>query len=165
MAKPNPLTRLLDAIQLATSKRLNKRTAAMHIWMYRRTGGLVGGRIRGLPVLLLTTTGRKSGQQRTSPLSYLTDGPNYVVIASNSGRPNYPAWFLNLQSDPHATVQVGRNTRNVTARVATPEERAKLWAELTRKARNYADYEKMTTREIPMVVLEPAEQPNWVRKL
>jgi deazaflavin-dependent oxidoreductase (nitroreductase family) len=132
---------------------VNRRTANRHVAMYRRTGGKVGGKIREMPVLLLTTTGRKSGQPRTVPLNYLPDGKNYVVTASNSGRDEPPLWFLNLQSNPQATVQVGRVTKTVIAKEATPQEKARLWPILTRKARQYAEYQKRTEREIPMVVL------------
>ena len=155
MAKLNPLTRLLDRVILEASKRLGKGTSERHVAIYRRTGGLLGGRIRELPVLLLTTTGRKSGQQRTQPLNYLRYGSGYVVTASNSGRDSYPAWFLNLQSNPRASVQVRRKVVLVVARVATEEEHERLWEELTSKGRNYAEYLKMTERDIPMLVLQP----------
>lgn len=155
MAKLNPFTRLLDWLTLKASMRLNKGTAERHVAIYRRTGGLLGGRVRELPVLLLTTTGRKSGQRRTQPLNYLRYGNAYVVAASNSGRESYPAWFLNLQSNPHASVQVRRKVFPVVARVATEEEQARLWEELTSKARNYAEYVNMTDRHIPMVILQP----------
>ena len=155
MAKLNPITRLLDWITLESSKRLTGDITARHVAIYRKTGGLLGGRIRGLRVLLLTTTGRKSGQQRTQPLNYLRDGRNYVVTASNSGKDSYPAWYLNLESNPQASIQVRRRTIPVVARVATEEERERLWKELTAKGRNYAEYEKMTDRHIPMLILQP----------
>ncbi|MDQ5824572.1 MAG: nitroreductase family deazaflavin-dependent oxidoreductase [Chloroflexota bacterium] len=155
MAKLNPLTRLLDWVTVQVSVRLTKGTAERHVAIYRRTGGRLGGRIRELPVLLLTTTGRKSGQQRTQPLNYLRYGYAYVVAASNSGRDSYPAWFLNLQSNPHATVQVKRKVFPVVARMATEEEQTRLWEDLIAKGRNYAEYRKMTDRHIPMVILEP----------
>ena len=155
MAKLNPFTRLLDWLTLEASKRLGKGTSERHVAIYRRTGGLLGGRIRALPVLLLTTTGRKSGEQRTQPLNYLRYGSSYVVAASNSGRDIYPAWFLNLQSNPRASVQVRRKVVPVIARVATPEEHERLWAELTSKGRNYAEYTRMTERDIPMLILQP----------
>lgn len=155
MAKLNPLTRLLDWIVLEGSKRLGRGTTERHVAIYRKTGGLLGGRIRELPVLLLTTTGRKSGEPRTQPLNYLRYGTAYVVAASNSGRDSYPAWFLNLQSNPRASVQVRRKVVPVVARVATEEEHARLWAELTSKGRNYAAYTRMTERDIPMLILQP----------
>ncbi len=146
----------MDKVRLFASVHLmNKGTANRHAAMYKRTGGRIGGKIGELPVLLLTTTGRKSGKPRTVPLNYLPYGKSYVVTASNSGRDEPPLWFLNLQSNPQATVQVGRVTRNVIAKEATPEEKARLWATLTRKARQYGEYQKLTQRDIPMVVLRP----------
>jgi deazaflavin-dependent oxidoreductase (nitroreductase family) len=156
LAKLNPLTRFSDALTLGVSKRLSKRTSDLHIWLYRRSGGLLGGKVGKLPILLLTTTGRKSGQQRTIPLSYLTDGPNYVVIGSNSGREKPPLWYLNLQSNPEATIQVKNSVKKVVAREATPEEHERLWAELISKARQYANYQRTTSRRIPVVILEPS---------
>lgn len=158
MARLNWWTRLMDKLLLFSSvKLMNRKTASRHAAMYRRTGGKVGGKIGEMRVLLLTTTGRKSGQPRTVPLSYLPDGKNYVVIASNSGRDEPPLWFLNLESNPHATVQVGRVTKSVTAKEATPQEKARLWPILTRKARQYAEYQKLTERDIAMVVLRPSQ--------
>ena len=158
MKKLNPVTRFLDKIELAASKRLNKQITNLHAAIYNRTGGALGGRLREMKMLLLTTTGRKTGNQHTSPLNYLPYRGSYVVAASNSGRPNHPAWYLNLVANPEATVQVGRATKEVKAREATEEERSRLWPELVSKARNYGDYEKMTTRKIPMMILEPMEK-------
>jgi deazaflavin-dependent oxidoreductase (nitroreductase family) len=129
----------------------------MHNALYRWTGGMLGGRVREMKVLLLTTTGRKSGNQHTSPLNYLPYKGSYVVAASNSGRENHPAWYLNLTANQAATVQIGSVTKQIRAREATEEERASLWPEFVSKARNYGDYEKMTTRKIPMMILEPVE--------
>ncbi|MEO6457131.1 MAG: nitroreductase family deazaflavin-dependent oxidoreductase [Chloroflexia bacterium] len=160
MKKLNPLTRFLDRIQLAASKRLNKPITDMHAAIYNLTGGALGGRLRETKVLLLTTTGRKTGNQHTSPLNYLPYKGSYAVAASNSGRPNHPAWYLNLLANPEATVQLGRATKEVRARETTEEERSRLWTELVSKARNYGEYEKMTTRKIPMMILEQVEQPE-----
>lgn len=140
------------------SKRLTKPITDMHAKIYSRTGGFLGGRVRETKVLLLTTTGRKTGKQHTSPLNYLPYRGSYVVAASNMGKDNHPAWYLNLTASQAAMVQVGRATREVRARQATEEERARLWPELVNKARNYGDYEKMTSRKIPMMILEPVEQ-------
>ncbi len=85
----------------------------LFIFVYRLTGGAIGGRMRVLPVLLLTTTGRKSGKQRTVPVAYIKDNNSYIVIASNSGQPKHPAWFHNIKSNPTATVQIGRSTFKV----------------------------------------------------
>lgn len=128
---------------------------ATHAALYRGTGGQLGGKVGNLPILLLTTTGRKSGQQRTTPLAYLMDGSAYVVTASNAGRAYVPAWWLNLQSNPRAVLQVGRRVLPVTATRATPEEKGRLWATLVSRAPMYDGYQKRATRDIPMVMLRP----------
>ncbi|SRR6266545_2718415 len=129
----------------------------VYIFLYRLTGGAIGGQIQGLPVLLLTTIGRKSGQPRTVPLGFLRDGSTYVIIASNAGLPRYPAWFLNLQSHPEATIQMKRLQVQVKAETANPEKKRELWARLMEVAPGYADYQKRTSRDIPMVILHPED--------
>jgi F420H(2)-dependent quinone reductase len=129
--------------------------AGTHEFWYRLSGGLIGGRVGGLPILLLTTTGRKSGQKRTMPLVYLTDGDNMVVIASNGGADQHPAWWLNLRTTPQAEVQVGPDARKVVAEQATGEERERLWRQVVEMYHGYDEYRRMTEREIPVVVLQP----------
>lgn len=129
--------------------------AFVHRALYRATGGRIGSSLAGKPMLLLTTRGRKSGRERTTPLLYHRDGDALVVVASNGGDPRYPAWYLNLRSDPHGHVQVGRQTFRCAARVAGPEERARLWPQLLARYPGYAEYEKRAGREIPVVVLTP----------
>jgi deazaflavin-dependent oxidoreductase (nitroreductase family) len=106
--------------------------------------------------LLLTTKGRKSGVERTVPLTYLRDGDDYVLVASNGGADTHPAWWLNLHRTPSARIQVGRQTVDVTARHADAHERNRLWPMLTRYNPFYANYERITRREIPVVILTPA---------
>ena len=138
-----------------------RRTKAMelfwklHRFLYRVSGGRIGGRVVGMPVLMLTTTGRKSGVPRTNVLTYLPKGRASVVFASNAGEPRHPAWWLNLAADPHATVQRGQEVTPVIAREAEGEERARLWDEVVRTEAGYAVYAERTTRRIPVVVLEP----------
>lgn len=127
-----------------------------HPWVYRKTGGRIGGRMMGMPVLLLTSTGRKTGQPRTNALMYMPKGEACVVIASNAGEPRHPAWWLNLAANPRATIQVGSEVRHVVAREAEGEERARLWADALEQEGSYAEYERRTPRKIPVVVLEPA---------
>jgi deazaflavin-dependent oxidoreductase (nitroreductase family) len=128
----------------------------LHERIYRLTGGKVGGKLVKAPVLLLTTTGRKSGRSRTSPLLYARAGDNgYMVIASKGGAPQHPLWYLNLQANPLAEVTVGRETRNVRARDAQGEERERLWRSLADLYPGYDRYAQRTSREIPVVVLEP----------
>ncbi len=130
--------------------------ASVHNELYRRTGGKVGGQAGGLPMLLLTTTGRKSGQPRTTPLGYLADGDRMVLVGSYGGDERHPQWYLNLRAHPDATVQVGAETKRVRAVTATPEEKAVLWPRLVTLYPGYARYQEKTTRDIPLVILTPA---------
>jgi F420H(2)-dependent quinone reductase len=132
-----------------------KYLGALHRLLYRVSGGRIGGRLWDLPVVLLTTTGRKSGKKRTVPLCSLRDGDDVVVIASYGGLDQPPAWWLNLEASPEATLLHGRTRRTVTARNAAPEERTRLWAEVTARAPGYLEYERRTDREIPVVILSP----------
>jgi F420H(2)-dependent quinone reductase len=127
---------------------------ALHRDLYRLSGGRAGSRIWGLPIVLLTTTGRRTGRPRTVPLCSLQRAESFVVIASYGGLDRSPAWWLNLQSDPRASVQLGSTTRAVRARETTGAERAALWAEVTRVAPGYLGYERRTSRRIPVVVLD-----------
>jgi deazaflavin-dependent oxidoreductase (nitroreductase family) len=106
-------------------------------------------------VLLLATTGRKTGKPRTWPLGYITDGDNLIVVASNGGMEWPPAWWLNLQADPMATVQVGRLQRAVKAEQANAQERDRLWSRFTAALPVYAGYQQRTKREIPVAILRP----------
>ena len=142
---------------MPVSPMLIKSWSAMHEFWYRLTGGLIGGRFGRVRMLLLTTTGRKSGRRRTTPLVYLEDGDHLVVIASNGGHPNHPAWWLNLKADPHATVQVGARRLAVTAEEAEGEERDRLWRAVVDVNRGYEGYQRSTSRRIPVVLLRPAE--------
>jgi deazaflavin-dependent oxidoreductase (nitroreductase family) len=126
----------------------------VHKCVYRLTGGKIGGRIGKLPVLLLTTIGRKSGQPRTQPLAYTRAGDGYAVIASKGGAHQHPLWYLNLHANPLAEVTVGRETREVRARDAEGEERERLWRALADLYPGYDRYAQKTSRRIPVVVLE-----------
>jgi deazaflavin-dependent oxidoreductase (nitroreductase family) len=111
----------------------------------------------GSPVLLLTTTGRKSGKERTVPLLYLGDGENMVVVASNGGTPKHPAWWLNLEANPEATVEIGSRKLWVRVEKASPEEKKRLWPRLVAMYGGYETYRRRTDREIPVVLLSPSE--------
>lgn len=130
-------------------------TGKLNIPLYRLSGGRIGGHIANAPVLLLTTTGRKSGQPRTAPVVYLADGENLVVIGSNAGHSRTPAWSLNLKANPDAEVEVGRERRLVRARVAHGEERADLWRKHNDQYTGFDEYEARTDRDIALFVLEP----------
>ena len=127
-----------------------------HVGMYRATGGLIGHRFPGIPpMLLLDHVGARSGTRRTTALAYVTDGPAVVIVASKGGYPTHPAWFHNLRANPDTVVQIGPERREVTARVATEEERDRLWPSVVQAYRGFASYQRYTDREIPLVILDP----------
>jgi F420H(2)-dependent quinone reductase len=128
----------------------------LNVFLYKASGGRLGGRFKGAPVLLLTTTGRKTGKSRTTPLLYGEDAGRYVVVASVGGAPKHPAWYLNLGGDAAATIQVGGRKLSVRGETASPEERARLWTLMTRLYPGYDAYQAKTSREIPVVVLTPS---------
>jgi deazaflavin-dependent oxidoreductase (nitroreductase family) len=130
-------------------------TGKLNVPLYRISGGRIGGKVNKAPVLLLTTTGRKSGQKRTAPVVYLADGENVVVIGSNAGHSRTPAWSLNLQANPEAEVEVGRKRLPVRARIASGEERADLWHKHNVQYSGFDEYEARTGRDIALFVLEP----------
>ena len=127
----------------------------IHRAIYRASGGRVGARLAGLDMLLLTTTGRRSGEPRTQPLACFADGDDWVVVASNAGQDRHPAWFLNLEACPDAQVRIGREAWAVRAHVAEGEERERLWPWLKERNPAYARYEQRTERRIPVVILRP----------
>ncbi|MGE0066656.1 MAG: nitroreductase family deazaflavin-dependent oxidoreductase [Solirubrobacterales bacterium] len=128
-----------------------------HTFLYRHTGGRIGQSFPGVrgKMLLLDHVGAKSGTHRTSPLLYVDDGSDVVIVASKGGFPKHPAWYHNLLANPDTTVQIGSERRPVHARVARPEERERLWEMAERAYGGYRDYKARTDREIPLVVLEP----------
>jgi deazaflavin-dependent oxidoreductase (nitroreductase family) len=135
---------------------LLRRMMAGHTAVYRASGGRIGHRVPGFaPSLLLDHVGARSGAERTSPLVYGEDGENLILVASKGGYPKNPGWFHNLMANPETTVQVGSRRRRVHARVATPEERERLWPLMVGVYGGYEDYRRRTDREIPLVVLEP----------
>jgi deazaflavin-dependent oxidoreductase (nitroreductase family) len=128
----------------------------VHRTLMTVTGGKIGWTAGKMPVLELTTTGRKSGQQRSTMLTTpWQDGDRMAVIASAGGNDAHPAWFLNLEADPAVTVRTESGTKPMTARVVTGDERSEIWDQVGAKYKNYVDYQKKTDREIPVVVLEP----------
>ena len=108
-----------------------------------------------VPVCLVTTTGRKTGEPRTVPLLHLPEGDRVLLVASQGGLPSHPQWYKNVLADPNVTVQVGRRTRQMTAREATPRERAELWPRLVERYSDFASYQANTSRVIPVVICEP----------
>jgi deazaflavin-dependent oxidoreductase (nitroreductase family) len=129
--------------------------ARAHIWAYQRTDGIVGARLLWFPAALVTTTGRKSGELRTTPTLYLRDGDRVILPASFGGRDANPGWYYNLQSDPKVHVQIRGEHHDLIARDATDEERKRLWPKLIRMYPPYRNYRDATDRVIPLVVCEP----------
>jgi len=124
-----------------------------HVWLYQSSGGKRGKTLAGLPVLLLTTRGRKSGARRTVPVVLFVDGGQTHVIASMGGQPQHPAWFFNLAADPNVEVQVGADHYRARAEVLPPDQREAIWPKITAAMPNFAQYQKKTTRVIPVVRL------------
>lgn len=133
-----------------------RRLMGGHALVYRATGGRIGHRLPGLPpMLLLDHIGARSGRRRTTPLVYVPDGDDVVIVASKGGHPRNPAWFHNLRANPDMTIQIGSERRSVRARVASPNERARLWPKAVAAYPGYRGYQERTEREIPLVILEP----------
>ncbi|MCJ0902890.1 nitroreductase family deazaflavin-dependent oxidoreductase [Rhodococcus sp. ARC_M6] len=163
MSTPPAKPKGLDAPATVT---IIKWMSKANVAMYRATGGKLGStwRVgsalrRGLPICLLTTTGRKSGEERISPLLFLEDSDNVILVASQGGLPKNPMWYLNIKADPVVTVQIKSRTRSMKARVATDEERTQLWPKLTAMYADFDNYQAWTDRVIPVIVCEPLKQP------
>jgi len=151
MSNANPTTtRRAPAIQ--------RFALGLIVRLYRLTNGAIGGRMGQQPVLLLTTTGRKSGRPHTVPISYFMDGETRFIVASNGGADRNPAWYLNLTAHPQVEMQAKGERSSATATPATPDERARLWAQAIAAAPNYARYQHNTQREIPIILLRRAAQ-------
>ena len=122
---------------------------------FRANGGKVGGQFEGAPLLLLHTVGAKSGQERVNPMMYRKVGDGVAVFASKAGAPTNPDWYHNLVANPRVSAEIGTQTTEFTARVAQGDERDRIWGEQKREYPGFADYETKTTRQIPVVILEP----------
>ena len=128
---------------------------SIYQWLYEKSDGRFTW-LAGLPVLLLRTIGRKSGEERTSALVYLRDGDNLVVVASNGGSDRSPGWCFNIQKNPEVGVQIGRERTRMRARIADPQERGRLWPLVNRNnSSRYDGYQAKTKRQIPVVILSP----------
>src|ERR1700684_257484 len=157
---------LIGRFTLVSSEFINKhglyagrRSTKMHVAIYRRTRGRIGGNLPGWPqprIALVDHTGAKSGTKRTSPLLYHEDGDAIVVAGTKGGQPTHPAWFHNLMANPDTTIQIGSEVRKVHARLATDEERDRLWKELVAMFPGYDFYQRNAKgRTIPIVILDP----------
>jgi deazaflavin-dependent oxidoreductase (nitroreductase family) len=147
--------RVETAIRLRLRRWLIRGMSKAHLALQRLSRGRAFGRVAGMPVLLLTTTGRRSGKARTTPLTFFRDGDDLAVVGSNGGADRPPDWSLNLETNPRAIVAIGRDTFGVTARTASDEERSRLWTVITATYSGYARYENKTARRIPVVILTP----------
>jgi deazaflavin-dependent oxidoreductase (nitroreductase family) len=148
---PDRSSRLRSAVR----RMAQRLVCGLHVRLYELSGGAIGGRVGRAPVLLLTTRGRRTGRLRKTPLLYATDGDRLLVVASNGGAPRHPAWFLNLEANPEVEAQVRSQTKRLRARAASAEERERYWPLLLSLYPRYATYRSRTSREIPLVVLEP----------
>jgi deazaflavin-dependent oxidoreductase (nitroreductase family) len=151
-----------DALDRTYVGKIIRAMSQVNVAVYRWTGGLLGSTWRvgsafpkGVPVLLLTTIGRKSGQPRTTPLLFIEEGNDIIVVASQGGRPKDPMWYENLRAHPDCEIQIKRQKRKMRARTASPEERERLWPRLVTHYADFASYQSWTDRVIPVVILEP----------
>jgi deazaflavin-dependent oxidoreductase (nitroreductase family) len=142
-------------LEVDLRRQAQRAVTGLHARVYRLTGGRLGRSMGAAEAVLLTTTGRKSGAARTTPLTVVPDGDRLVLIASNGGAQKHPDWYLNLLSDPSVTIQRGGTVTAMRARTAGPEERATLWAKAVSIYGGYAQYQTKTEREIPVVICEP----------
>jgi deazaflavin-dependent oxidoreductase (nitroreductase family) len=144
-------SRLRVRLRRAAIKALSR----THLALYRASRGRLLGSVAGMPVLLLTTTGRRSLEPRTTPLTFFREGDDLVVIGSNGGADRAPDWLLNLRAHPDAVVAIGSERFPVRATTAAAAERERLWPGITARYAGYADYQERTTRQIPVVLLSP----------
>lgn len=151
-----PSDRAYSRLSISLGARGLRAVGKLNVPIYRATRGRVLGRVGKAPVLLLTTTGRKSGQRRTAPVLYMRDGQRVVVIGSNAGNPRPPAWALNLKANPDAEVEIRGDRRTVRAWVAEGDERAELWRRMTEEFEGFEQYRERTDRDIAVFVLDPA---------
>jgi deazaflavin-dependent oxidoreductase (nitroreductase family) len=137
--------------------RLARLATAAHVSLYRLTGGAIGSRAQHMPVLLLTTTGRKTGKQHTTPLVYFADGDGFIVVASNGGQGKLPNWWLNMRQNKQAQIEIGKKQLRMSVHEADPEEHQRLWPHAVAGFSGYAKYQQRTPYPIPLVILHPMD--------
>jgi F420H(2)-dependent quinone reductase len=135
--------------------RLARAAIATHVALYRLSGGKIGGQAQRMPVLLLTTTGRKSGKEHTTALVYMPDRENFVVVASNGGQAKLPNWWLNVRKSKQARIEVGRKRLRVSVQEANGEERERLWSHIIAYRAGHESYQERTPYPLPVVILHP----------
>lgn len=141
-------------------KRVMKTANGLHVALYRMSGGKLANEIANMPLLLITTFGRKSGKPHTNPVVYLKEGQDYLVAASVGGMDWHPGWYFNLKNRPQAKITVGDKTVDVKATITSGEERAQLYEKFKAASSNFVKYEKATRRVIPVIRLTPTQQPR-----
>lgn len=153
---PKTPLRPFSATQERLARPIIRVMAAVNTWIFRMSGGRVGAKwTHGEPMLLLTTIGRKSGKPRTVPLVYMSDGERLIVVASRAGMSTDPQWVANVEAHPEVEIEIGAGKRTMRARRGSSEEKAHYWPALCRMNSDYADYQSRTTRDIPILVIEP----------
>ncbi len=150
-----PSNRFYSRLSMSMPDSWLKATGKLNVPIYRLSRGRLMNTVGTGPVLLLTSTGRRSGQKRTSPVLYLKDGERFVVVGSNAGNVRAPAWSYNLKANPEAEIEIRGDRRPVRARVAEGEERAGLWRKVNEMYEGFDDYEAKTARDIAVFVLDP----------
>jgi deazaflavin-dependent oxidoreductase (nitroreductase family) len=151
-SKPRPWTQREEKIGNVVVKAMS----GLNTFIYRLTGGRVGGRFMGgAPVLLLITTGRKTGEKRTAPLLYIKEGSDYVIVASKGGMSKHPLWYRNIEADPNVEIELGREKFKARARRASDAEKKALWPKLVAMYPDYDNYQARTERDIPVLILSP----------
>ncbi len=156
MAEATKMPRPFTAREERIAKPIIRVMSAANTWIYRVTGGRLGAKwMYGAPILLLTTTGRKSGEKRTAPLLFLEDGERVVIVGSQGGMSKDPQWVKNIDADPNVELEIGSRKRAMTARRGTNEEKARYWPDLCKMYPDYADYQARTVRDIPVLLLDP----------
>lgn len=140
----------------AVARALQRALTGLHVRLFRATGGRLGGRVGPVEHVILTTTGRRSGRPRATPLAATFDGDRVLLVASNGGSTRPPDWYQNLCADPRVAVQRGARSTAMWARTADADERARLWPMVLRTWRWYDAYQRRTTREIPIVICAPS---------
>ena len=144
----------------ALLKKAMKTANGLHVVLYRLSGGKLANEVADMPLLLITTFGRKSGKPHTNPVAYLKEGQDYLVAATVGGMDWHPDWYFNLKNRPQAKIKIGTKTFNVKATISTGEERARLYEKFKDASSNFVKYEKAVTRVIPVIRLTPTQQPH-----
>jgi deazaflavin-dependent oxidoreductase (nitroreductase family) len=143
----------VDTMSVAT--KLARVATGTHAAIYRASKGKVAGSMGGRQVSLLTTTGRRSGKQHTTPVMTFPHPGGLVIVASNGGSDRMPSWYYNLSAHPQVTIQTGAQVRTMTARTASPQEKTQIWPDIVAASSNFGNYQTKTSREIPVVILTP----------